>query len=78
MSPSQTAITARPSAAPGAWTHINAADENCPTCEQPIPRARLDEITETIRGRQAEQATHIAARLQELSAAMEERVKWRF
>ena len=65
MSPSQTAITTKSSAAPSAWTHINAADENCPTCDQPIPRARFDEIKETIRGRQAEQATHIAARLQE-------------
>jgi hypothetical protein len=63
MSLSQTEIKANP--APNLWPDISAADENCPTCDQPIPHARLEEIKETIRGRQAEQATHIAARLQE-------------
>src|SRR5436190_15143172 len=62
MSLSRAAIKASP--APDLWSHTNA-DENCPTCDQPIPHARLEEIKETIRGRQAEQATHIAARLQE-------------
>ena len=63
MSLSRAAIKASP--APDLWSHINSADENCPTCDQPIPHARFEEIKETIRGRQAEQATHIAARLQE-------------
>lgn len=49
----------------GDWSHIKPADENCPTCDQPIPHARIEEIKETIRGRQAEQAAQIAARLQE-------------
>lgn len=63
MSLSRAAINASP--APDLWSHINTADENCPTCDQPIPHARFEEIKETIHGRQAEQATHIAARLQE-------------
>ena len=63
MSLSRAAIKASP--APDLWSHINTADENCPTCDQPIPHARFEEIKETIRGRQAEQTTHIAARLQE-------------
>ena len=63
MSLSRAAIKASP--APDLWSHINTADENCPTCDQPIPHARFEEIKETIRGRQAEQATHISARLQE-------------
>ncbi len=63
MSLSRAAIKASP--APDLWSHINTADENCPTCDQPIPHARFEEIKETIRGRQAEQATHFAARLQE-------------
>ena len=63
MSLSQSAI--KPSALPNGWAQINAADENCPTCDQPIPHAHFEEIKETIRGRQAEQAAHIAARLQE-------------
>src|SRR3990172_11896640 len=62
MSLSRAAIKASP--APDLWSHINP-DENCPTCDQPIPHARFEEIKETIRGRQAEQTTHIAARLQE-------------
>ena len=62
MSLSRAAIKASP--APDLWSQINP-DENCPTCDQPIPHARFEEIKETIRGRQAEQTTHIAARLQE-------------
>lgn len=64
MSISQPAIT-KPGTAASAWAHVNTADENCPTCDQPIAHARFEEIKETIRARQAEQATHIAARLQE-------------
>jgi hypothetical protein len=63
MSLSQPAIKA--SSAPDLWSQLNAADENCPTCDQPIPHARFEEIKETIRARQAEQATHIATRLQD-------------
>lgn len=65
MSLSQSSPILNPSVAPGTWPDLNPADENCPTCEQPIPHARFEEIQETIRGRQAEQAKHIAGRLQE-------------
>jgi hypothetical protein len=47
------------------FSHVHVAAENCPTCDQPIPHDRLEEIKEKIQARQSAQATQIAARIQE-------------
>jgi hypothetical protein len=49
----------------GAITHLHTAIEACPTCEQPIPLDRFDEIKEKIGNRQIAYASQVAERLQE-------------
>lgn len=48
-----------------ARSQVHAGGESCPTCDQPIPLDRFDEIKAKIGVRQAAHATQIAARLQE-------------
>lgn len=48
-----------------ALSHIHAAGEACPTCDQPIPHDRFEEIKEKIETRQSAHSAQIAARLQE-------------
>lgn len=50
---------------PSALSHIHAPGKTCPTCEQPIPHDRFEEITEKIEARQLAQTAQIATRLQE-------------
>lgn len=64
MSLSQSPMT-KSGAAPSALSHIHAKGETCPTCDQPIPLDRFDEIKEKIDTRQAALATQVTARLQE-------------
>jgi len=64
MSLSQSPVM-KSGAAPSVFSYIHAAGEHCPTCDQPIPLDRFEEIKEKIGARQAAQATQIAARLQE-------------
>ena len=64
MSLTQSPVT-KSGAVPGAMSHIHAAGETCPTCDQVIPLDRFEEIKEKIGTRQAAQATQIATRLQE-------------
>lgn len=45
--------------------HLHLADEVCPTCDQPIPHDRYDEIKERIETRQRERSAELTARLQE-------------
>lgn len=51
--------------APGALPHIHTTGGNCPTCDQPIPHDRFEEIQEKIQARQSAQAVQVATRLQE-------------
>jgi uncharacterized Zn finger protein (UPF0148 family) len=46
-------------------SHLHTAGEFCPTCEQPIPDDRFDEIKERIETRQQEQSAAITSRLKE-------------
>src|SRR5581483_10220194 len=64
MSLAQTPVS-KSSPAPNALSHIHTASDNCPTCDQPIPRDRFEEIQEKIQARQSAQAVQVAARLQE-------------
>ena len=64
MSLSQSALS-MPSAANGAISHIHVVSELCPTCDQPIPRDRFDEIKERIEARQLERETQLTALLTE-------------
>src|ERR1700679_1545692 len=63
MSLSQTPVSSGPSLS--TLSHLHVTAENCPTCDQPIPRDRLEEIKEKIQARQSAQATQISARIQE-------------
>lgn len=45
--------------------HLHTAGEFCPTCEQPIPEDRYDEIKERIETRQQERSAAITSRLKE-------------
>jgi hypothetical protein len=60
QTPSQTST-----GAPIGLAHIHSIGEVCPTCEQPIPRDRFEEIQERIQSRQATQEIQITARLQD-------------
>jgi hypothetical protein len=64
MSPSQFPVP-KSGTSPNALSHIHAAEENCPTCDQPIPHDRFEEIKEKIEKRQSAHTAQIAARLQE-------------
>jgi hypothetical protein len=46
-------------------SHIQGAGELCPTCDQPIPHDRFNEIKERIEARQSERETQITTRLLE-------------
>jgi hypothetical protein len=58
MSASHASMT---DSAPTARLHLT--EGICPTCEQPIPRDRFDEIRERIEARQRERSVEISARL---------------
>ena len=64
MSLSQSPVL-KSDASRGVRPHIHAAGETCPTCDQPIPHDRFDEIKERIETRQSARAEEIAARLQD-------------
>jgi hypothetical protein len=64
MSLSQSPVL-KSGASPSALSHIHAAGETCPTCDQPIPHDRFEEIKEKIETRQSAHTAQIAARLQE-------------
>lgn len=64
MSLSQSPVL-KSGASPSALSHIHAAGEACPTCDQPIPHDRFEEIKEKIETRQSAHSAQIAARLQE-------------
>jgi len=64
MSPSHSQVL-KSSPSPSGLSHIHAAGENCPICDQPIPLDRFEEIKHKISGRQAALATQLTARLQE-------------
>lgn len=55
----------KPGAAHSAMPHIHTAVETCPTCDQPIPRDRFDEIKQRIEARQSARETQITTRLGE-------------
>lgn len=46
-------------------THLHAAGDVCPLCDQPIPHDRFDEIKERIESRELARSAEITARLQE-------------
>jgi hypothetical protein len=58
MSLSQSPVL-KPTAAHSAMPRIHVVDEVCPTCDQPIPHDRFDEIKERIETRQSERETQI-------------------
>lgn len=64
MSLSQSPVL-KPGASLGAMPHIHAAGEACPTCDQPIPPDRFNEIKERIQARQSARETQITTRLME-------------
>lgn len=55
----------RPGATSSAMPHLHLAGETCPTCDQPIPHDRFDEIKERIEARQSARETQITTRLTE-------------
>lgn len=48
-----------------AMSHLHAAGETCPTCDQPIPHDHFDEIKERIETRQSARSAEITERLQD-------------
>lgn len=46
-------------------THLHAAGDVCPLCDQPIPHDRFDEIKERIESQELARSAEITARLQE-------------
>lgn len=64
MSLSQSSVV-NPGAAHNALPRIRLGGEVCPTCEQPIPHDRFDEIKARIETRQSERETQITSRLTE-------------
>jgi hypothetical protein len=48
---------------PGTATRLQSGDECCPTCDQPIPRDRAEEIIARISSRQQAHETTVTARL---------------
>ncbi len=64
MSVSQSSI-AKPAVMHSPMSHIQGAGELCPTCDQPIPHDRFNEIKERIETRQSERETQITTRLME-------------
>ncbi len=64
MSLSQSPLI-KPTGSSSALTHIHTGVETCPTCDQPIPHDRFDEIKDRIETRQAAREAQITARLLE-------------
>ena len=64
MSVSQSSL-AKPGVMHSPMSRIQGAGELCPTCDQPIPHDRFDEIKERIEARQSERETQITTRLME-------------
>lgn len=64
MSLSQSTVT-RSAASRSVLPHIHPELESCPTCEQPIPHERFEEIKTRIETRQKVLASEITTRLQE-------------
>jgi hypothetical protein len=57
-----------PTSFPQIATHVHEALEACPTCEQPIPKDRAEEINQRIAAHQAAQNEALTARLQQAFA----------
>ncbi len=47
-----------------AFDHLHAQGEVCPTCEQPIPNAKLEEVKKRIEAKEQERTAEITAQLQ--------------
>ena len=55
----------KPGSMPSSIPHIHVGAETCPTCDQPIPHDRFEEIKERIDARQSARETQITSRLME-------------
>lgn len=64
MSLTQSPIS-KPGVSQAAFSHMHVSSEACPTCDQPIPHDRFDEIKARIQVRQQARVTELTARLRE-------------